>query len=185
MLSFHGWAEGLSPHYYGSTYYWGYNIQHWEWLIPVGVACIASAFFWVGGISAAKRALESDPVAAPKALPFYLASPVDLMAAAGLAVMLIAIILHLDIPAMIAGNLVCIGISVGLIWAAYRTGARKLFWAGLLFFALVAVSRFFEWDTGLFVKAIVFILIGVGVLYGGLAFERHLKKAAGGKGAMQ
>ena len=73
-------------------------------------------------------------------------------------------------------NLALVGIAGGLLWDAVTEGQRREFWLGLGLLSLVMVSRFLEWDTHLMVKSEVFVLCGIGVILGGVRFEKHLKE---------
>ncbi len=52
---------------------------------------------------------------------------------------------------------------------------RTLFWVGLALLVADITARFFEYDTGLLTKSVVFVGIGVAVVLGGVVFERHLE----------
>ncbi|WP_413161149.1 DUF2157 domain-containing protein [Capilliphycus salinus ALCB114379] len=68
---------------------------------------------------------------------------------------------------LLAGGLVRIGLS---------QGKRGAFWGGLVLLTLQIMSRTFEYNTELLLKAFVFVLCGVGVILAGLWFERHLSR---------
>lgn len=63
-----------------------------------------------------------------------------------------------------------------LFWKGLSALDRRYFWMGLALFILIVVSRFFEYDTGLLWKSVAFILAGVGLIYGGMLFEKKRKK---------
>ncbi|MEB3277414.1 MAG: DUF2157 domain-containing protein [Lyngbya sp.] len=71
---------------------------------------------------------------------------------------------------LLAGGLVRIGLS---------QGKRGAFWGGLVLLTLQIMSRTFEYNTELLLKAFVFVLCGVGVILAGLWFERHLSRQHG------
>ena len=73
-------------------------------------------------------------------------------------------------------NVACLVLSAGLIANSFRAEDRRFFWAGVLFVALVIASRFFEYETGLLLKAVVFITCGIGLILAGVGFENYLKK---------
>jgi len=63
-----------------------------------------------------------------------------------------------------------------LFWKGLSALDRRYFWMGLALLILIVVSRFFEYDTGLLWKSVAFILAGVGLIYGGMLFEKKRKK---------
>ncbi len=73
-------------------------------------------------------------------------------------------------------NLACLTLSAALIANSFRAEDRRLFWAGVLYLALVITSRFFEYETGLLIKAVVFIVCGVSLILAGVGFENYLKQ---------
>lgn len=77
---------------------------------------------------------------------------------------------------VISSNLACLVLCVGLIVNSFRAEDRRLFWAGILFTALIITSRFLEYKTDLLLKAIVFTACGVGLILAGVKFENFLKK---------
>jgi uncharacterized membrane protein len=76
----------------------------------------------------------------------------------------------------LCGNIACLILSAGFIACSFRLEDRRVFWAGVLFAALVITSRFFEYDTGLLIKAVVFITCGIGLILAGVGFENYLRK---------
>jgi uncharacterized membrane protein len=76
----------------------------------------------------------------------------------------------------VLSNVACLVLSAGLIANSFRAEDRRFFWAGVLFVALVIASRFFEYETGLLIKAVVFITCGIGLILAGVGFENYLKR---------
>lgn len=64
-------------------------------------------------------------------------------------------------------------LAIGLIRIGLARGIRSTFWGGLVLLTIQIVSRTFEYNTGLLLKSLVFILCGVGVIAAGLWYERH------------
>ena len=64
-------------------------------------------------------------------------------------------------------------LAAGLIRIGLARGIRSTFWGGLVLSTVQIVSRTFEYNTGLLLKSLVFILCGVGVIAAGLWYERH------------
>ena len=73
-------------------------------------------------------------------------------------------------------NVGCLALCAGMIAGSFQTESRGLFWGGILFTALVITSRFFEYETGLLIKAAVFTACGVGLILAGVGFENYLKQ---------
>ena len=66
-------------------------------------------------------------------------------------------------------------LSIGLMREGLTHGQRNAFWFGLLLLVLRILNWFFLANTGLFLKSLVFVLAGVGVIAIGLWFERYVK----------
>jgi hypothetical protein len=77
---------------------------------------------------------------------------------------------------VVFSNVACLVLSAALIANSFRAEDRQLFWAGVLYLALVITSRFFEYETGLLIKAVVFITCGVALILAGVGFENYLKQ---------
>lgn len=77
--------------------------------------------------------------------------------------------------ATIIFNLLLFLLGVGLVRQSLVTGKRSGFWLGILLLCLQIASRMLEYDTGLLFKAIVLLACGVGVILGGIWFERYLR----------
>ena len=73
----------------------------------------------------------------------------------------------------IAANLVLAVLVILAITSSVRTLERGLFWLGALLGGIVILSRFLEFETELWLKAIVFLACGVAVIVVGRLFERH------------
>jgi hypothetical protein len=73
-------------------------------------------------------------------------------------------------------NLGCFALCTGMIAGSFQTVSRGLFWAGVLFTALIITSRFLEYETGLLIKAAVFIACGICLILAGVGFENYLKQ---------
>ncbi len=72
-------------------------------------------------------------------------------------------------------NIAFLALAVVLLWVARDLGDRRLFWSGIVMVALMVVSRSFEYETGLIIKAIAFTAGGVAVIVAGVVFEKFLK----------
>jgi hypothetical protein len=97
-------------------------------------------------------------IAAPFVLPFLLKSEPD------------------TFWVILFSNIACFVLSAGFIACSFRLEDRRIFWAGVLFAALVITSRFFEYETGLLIKAVVFITCGICLILAGVGFENYLKR---------
>ncbi|MFH1708035.1 MAG: DUF2157 domain-containing protein [Planctomycetota bacterium] len=154
---------------------WHADRYGWAWTRSLGIAAAVSIGLWVAAIGRQVRGATAGGPATTGHLLKTVFSQVDLTFAAGLVLFLATVLVQLDGLAMTLANVTCLILAAGFIRAAFVTLDRRPFWSGLLLLALVIVSRFFEWDTDLMLKALVLIVTGIGVLVGGVAFEKHLK----------
>ncbi|VXD22300.1 conserved membrane hypothetical protein [Planktothrix serta PCC 8927] len=69
-------------------------------------------------------------------------------------------------------------LAAGLIRIGLAQTQRFAFWGGMILLVSQIMSRTFEYNTELILKAFVFTLCGVGVIIAGLWFERHLLAVA-------
>lgn len=65
-------------------------------------------------------------------------------------------------------------LACGLMREGLEQGERRIFWGGLSLLALQILSRMLEYEEGLLLKSVFFLLCGIGVIVTGLWFERHL-----------
>ncbi|MEM9004693.1 MAG: DUF2157 domain-containing protein [Cyanobacteria bacterium P01_F01_bin.86] len=65
--------------------------------------------------------------------------------------------------------------SLGMMREGLGAGARAPFWWGLVMLTLQILSRVLEYETGLLVKSLVFVICGVGIILIGLWFERYVR----------
>ncbi len=72
-------------------------------------------------------------------------------------------------------NLQLFILAIGLIKQGLAQGKRLTFWGGMILLTLQVLSRTLEYDTGLILKSLVFIICGVAVILIGLWFEKQLK----------
>ncbi|WP_019499087.1 DUF2157 domain-containing protein [Pseudanabaena sp. PCC 6802] len=72
-------------------------------------------------------------------------------------------------------NVLLFLIAVGLIRESLEKSQRIPFWAGVILLIMQILSRLFEYDTALLLKAFVFVLCGIGVSVAGIWFERHMR----------
>ncbi|MCI0587547.1 MAG: DUF2157 domain-containing protein [Planctomycetes bacterium] len=78
----------------------------------------------------------------------------------------------------VAANAILAAFSILLLASAVRSLERGPFWLGVVLAGVLVQTRFFEYETGLLLKAIVFVACGIAVLTVGLAFERRVREAA-------
>ncbi len=71
-------------------------------------------------------------------------------------------------------NVLLFLIAAGLVREGLALGQRRLFWFGLVLLVVQIMSRMLEYETGLLLKSLVFLLCGVGVIFIGLWFERYI-----------
>ncbi|MEM0980253.1 MAG: DUF2157 domain-containing protein [Cyanobacteria bacterium P01_H01_bin.58] len=79
------------------------------------------------------------------------------------------------ILATITCNLLLTLMALGMMREGLGSGLRVPFWWGLVMLTLQILSRVLEYETGLLVKSVVFVVCGVGVIFVGLWFERHVQ----------
>lgn len=72
-------------------------------------------------------------------------------------------------------NLQLFLLAIGLIKQGLNQGQRLTFWGGMILLTLQVLSRTLEYDTGLILKSLVFIVCGIAVILIGLWFEKQLK----------
>lgn len=77
---------------------------------------------------------------------------------------------------MVIANMLFLFLAAVLLWGARILEDRRLFWCGVLMAAAYVLGRSFEYETGLLVKAIVFVMCGVGVIVAGVMYEKYLKR---------
>ncbi|MGL5082352.1 MAG: DUF2157 domain-containing protein [Microcoleaceae cyanobacterium] len=80
---------------------------------------------------------------------------------------------EISTPATVIFNLQLFLLAAGLIRLGLAQGNRGAFWGGMVLVVLQIVSRTFEYNTELILKALVFTLCGIGVMLAGLWYERH------------
>lgn len=154
MLSFHhGPGEDVVRNLWTS--------EGWLWTVLLGLVYVGAAVCWVAALRRTRSADETR------------IKPLAMLAATVL--LTCGIAAGQDVVLVVMANLALLGIAASLLWSAVALGRRREFWLGLLLLILVVVSRFLEWDTHLMVKSVVFVLCGVGVILGGVRFEKRLK----------
>lgn len=154
MMSFEEVAREFSKHVWRS--------EGWLWTVPLGLTGLAAIAVWTSVIRTP-----------PETIPLRHRSIATL--AAGIVLIAGTLAMQpLGLP--VAAKVAAGAIAVSLLYTAVRIHRRTSFWAGLLILAWVIVHTFIEWDTNLFLKSFVFIACGVGVILGGIRFERHLKQ---------
>ena len=77
--------------------------------------------------------------------------------------------------ATFAFNALLFLLSIGLMREGLTHGQRRAFWFGLLLLICRILNWFFLANTGLFIKSLVFVLCGVGVIAIGLWFEKYVR----------
>ncbi|MEO1210456.1 MAG: DUF2157 domain-containing protein [Cyanobacteria bacterium J06638_20] len=72
-------------------------------------------------------------------------------------------------------NVVLAIFAAGFIRQGLAQTNRSLFWCGLLLLTLQILSRMLEYETGLLLKSLAFVLCGTGIIVIGLWFERYVR----------
>ncbi|MBP0015087.1 MAG: DUF2157 domain-containing protein [Roseofilum sp. SBFL] len=83
-----------------------------------------------------------------------------------------SLIYPLPIFAPLIINIEIFLLAVNLIRIGLKQGTRLRFWSGLILLTSQIISRMLEYETGLLLKSIVFILCGLGVMAAGFWFEK-------------
>ena len=154
LLSFHSLSEELDFDKLDGRYL--------HWIVLLAAISAVALVMWLR----AMKVLLTDASMRPLALS---------VALTGLLVCVV-LVLQDHIISVILANLALVLLAVGLTWSAIVVEDRRLFWLGILLFAVGILSRFLEYDTGLTAKAAAFIICGAGLIYGGIKFENYLRK---------
>ncbi|MCM1981448.1 hypothetical protein QQ91_0001200, partial [Lyngbya confervoides BDU141951] len=77
----------------------------------------------------------------------------------------------------VAMNSILFFLAFALLHDGLLLGIRHRFWGGMSLLVLGIISRMFEYNTGLILKAIVLILCGIGVIAAGLWFEAQSRSS--------
>lgn len=77
-----------------------------------------------------------------------------------------------------AGNMVLFFIGFAMLHDGTLLGIRRRFWGGMGIVVLGIVTRMFEYNTGLMLKALVLAACGIGIIAAGLWFEKKARPAA-------
>jgi uncharacterized membrane protein len=82
---------------------------------------------------------------------------------------------NLPVTAVAIFNILLFLLAAGLVREGLALEQRRLFWGGMVLFALQVLTRMMEYRTGLLFKSFVFALCGIGVVAAGLWFERYVR----------
>ncbi len=86
-----------------------------------------------------------------------------------------------EVAGAVAANVVLGAVAIAAVTSAVRTLERGPFWAGSVLGIALILSRFAEFETDLWLKAIVFLASGVAVIWFGIVFERRRRVAGAGR----
>ena len=160
MMSFREVATELMERHWIST--------GWLWTVPFGLVCAAAIAVWVSVVrTPPSRDDLKHRSRAVLVAGVLLAFGTLTMQAVGL-----TLAAHLSVAA----------IGASLLYTAVKIHRRTSFWTGLLLLAWVVFQNFIQWETHLLLKSFVFIACGIGVILGGIRFERHLKPGGADNG---
>lgn len=81
-----------------------------------------------------------------------------------------------DILSTLLGNVAVLLFAAAALASGFSEFHRGHFWAGTFLAVALVLTRFFEYDTDLMLKAFGFISCGVVVMYAGIEYERWLKR---------
>ena len=101
--------------------------------------------------------------------------PASLVAAFGVLLVMASLWLPNNAYAVpIAANLALAGTAAAGIASSVQRLRRGPFWLGTMMLGILIVTRFFEYQSNLLLKALAFILCGALAIWGGNAFERRI-----------
>lgn len=183
-LSFHQlWqGNGLQGSDWGRSWI-QFRDGGWLWLLDEALLIILAKLGWVAllrqGIGAGSRAGSKSGLklgwqqlrqVQPRSLnsaivAVLITAPIILLGWVGL-------VGSLPVIAPFVVNILLALMAIGLIRDGLALGSRSCFWLGMVLLVLDIVTRTFEYDAGLMVKALAFALSGVAVLVAGVWFER-------------
>lgn len=138
------------------------------WTVPFGLVCVAGVAVWISVIR--KPSARDDLRHRSKAVLLA-----GVLLACGTLTMQ-------PVGFTLAAHLAVAAIGISLLYTAVKIHRRISFWTGLLLLAWVIFQNFIQWDTNLLLKSMVFIACGIGVILGGIRFERHLKQGGADDG---
>ncbi|MBE7382896.1 MAG: DUF2157 domain-containing protein [Leptolyngbya sp. SIO1E4] len=72
-------------------------------------------------------------------------------------------------------NILLALMALGMMREGLGAGSRLPFWWGLVMLTLQILSRVLEYETGLLIKSLVFVVCGIAVILVGLWFERYVR----------
>ena len=78
-----------------------------------------------------------------------------------------------DLLGTVLANLSVVLIGGLLFWRGLTELDRRYFWLGLFLLVLEVIGRFFEYETGLLLKSLAFIIAGLILISGGVFFEKR------------
>lgn len=107
-------------------------------------------------------------------------SRIDGLMALLLALLAILTLWHYSISpiqgvATLVCNILLFVIAIRFLREGLAEGQRNLFWSGMVLLTLQILSRTLEYDTGLLLKSLTFLLCGIAVMTIGLWFERYVR----------
>jgi len=143
-------------------------VGNWMWAIPVAAAYIIAILMWVGNFYSMLKKPRIRPISIS-----ILTSTLLLLSAI---IVKSFFLYNAYVFVIIACHFACAALCIGLIVSSFRMEDRRLFWAGILFLALIITTRFFEYETGLLLKAAVFTACGISLILVGVKFENYLKR---------
>jgi hypothetical protein len=80
-----------------------------------------------------------------------------------------------ELAVLLVSNAALAAFAILLIATAVRSLERGPFWLGVGIAGVLVQSRFFEYETGLLLKAILFLACGIAVISVGVAFEKRVR----------
>lgn len=75
-------------------------------------------------------------------------------------------------------NALLLGLELLLAWRGLQRGERAWFWLGFGSLSLQVIARFFEFETGLLMRSLAFVVWGLALIGVGAWFERSIARPA-------
>jgi len=164
LFSFHGWWNG-----WGS---WG-NVDPslGGWGLSLDILALVGLSLWQW-FQLAKSRRSPNQCRLESASLLIL----NILAITGALFLWHSLIYPLPIFAPLIINIQIFLLAITFIRRGLKWGNRLAFWSGLVLLTGQIISRMLEYETGLLLKSIVFILCGLGVMAAGFWFEKQHQK---------
>ena len=148
------------------------KITPWTWTAVMGVALIGAVVVLIQAFRAKAFTKEERQDWTLLFISLGLLAMVGIASIPGIAYSA----MDFQIPWVVLMNIAALTLGARALLGALRRESRKLFWMGTGYIVLIILSRFFEYNTNLIVKAMAFLICGIVVMVAGIEYERHLRR---------